>query len=287
MVTHKIKKLPKNTFEAVVDLPWDTIQKEYTQSFQELLQTLEVEGFRKGKVPASVGEKHIKKEAVYQRVLQNLLPRVYRDIVAKEGLKPVVDPRFELVKAKEKEDWQFKIILAEKPKIVLPDYKTLVKEAKSKSKKADIWVPGKEKDEKKSEENRLKMQDEILSILLKKTSAEISELIFEEELNRRLSRLVDDVQKIGLTMEAYLKSKGLTLDDLKSQYAKEIEDIYKMEFLLGEIADKEQIQVEETELNTLFDKITNEKERLAAQENMYFYASLLRKQKTLDFILNL
>jgi len=45
---------------------------------------------------------------------QKLISRIYQEIVTKESLKPIISPKVDLVKAKEGEDWQIKITLAEK-----------------------------------------------------------------------------------------------------------------------------------------------------------------------------
>jgi hypothetical protein len=52
------------------------------------------------------------------------------------------------------------------------------------------------------------------------------------------------------------------------------------------IADKENITVEKQDLEKIFVNLSPE-ERKKAEENSYFYASILRKQKTLDFLINL
>jgi FKBP-type peptidyl-prolyl cis-trans isomerase (trigger factor) len=74
---------------------------------------------------------------------------------------------------------------------------------------------------------------------------------------------------------------------LKETYKKEIVDTYKLEFLLSELADKENITVTQKEIDTLFQSITDPKEKEAAKANSYFYASILRKQKTLDYLLGM
>jgi len=287
MYSYKLNKLPKNTLEINLNIPTSDINEEYERAFSRLQQELTVEGFRKGKVPKAMAEKHLSKETVYQEMIKTLLPRVYEEIIKKEALKPIVSPKIELVKAKEKEDWQIKITLAEKPLLELGDYKKTIKEIKTNQKKEDIWVPGKGDKEKPKGENKNKLLNEILNIVLKTSKVELSDLIIEEELNHRLTRLLDDVQKIGLTIENYLKSKNLTMEQLKASYRKEIEDTYKLEFILSEIADKENIKVEKEDLDKLFTNIKEEKERKAAEANSYFYASILRKQKTLDFLISL
>lgn len=288
MFNFKIKKLPKNTLETIIDIPKVEVEKEYAHAFEHLSQELTIEGFRKGKAPKSVAEKHIQKETIYQSVIRTLLPKAYEEVVKKENLVPVTSPKIELLKAKENEDWQVKMTIALKPEVDLGDYKKDIQEAKAKAKKADIWVPG--KDQKPQENKEMadqKVLNEVLTSLLKTAKVEISDLIVEEEVNRRLTQQVDEIQKIGLTVDAYLKSKNLTMEQLKAGFTKEITDTYKLEFILQAVADKEGIKVEEADLEKLFANIKEEKDRQMAKQNAYFYASILRKQKTLDFLISL
>lgn len=288
MYKHALKKLPKSTVEITVSVPWDAIQKQYSSSFDDLQKELTVEGFRKGKAPKAIAEKHLKREDIYQDVIRKLLPAIYDEIVKKESLKPIISPKVDLVKAKENEEWEFTITVAEKPVIDLGEYKMKVHDAVLEVKKSDIWIPGKNKETDPKTEEAKKQQaiNAALTALMKEVKCEISELILEEELNHRLTRLVDDIQRMGLTVDSYLKTKGLTMEQLRERYAKEIEDTYSLEFILSEIAEKENIVVDDKELQKLFEGIKDEKERKSAEANSYFYASLLRKQKTLDYLAN-
>ncbi len=295
MVTHTLKNLPKNTLEIDVAIPADEIKVASEKAFDVLHTQLELKGFRKGKVPRDMAKKHVQSDAVYSQMLRDLLPTIYEDIVKKESLKPIVSPKVELIKAKEGEAWEIKFTTALKPTVDVANYKEVVAKVKAEAKKNDIWVPG--KDQKQAEaseaseadqnENHQKLLNSILDGLIKGSKVEISELILEDEVNRRLSQLVDDVQRIGLTTDAYLKSKNTTMDELKARYTKEIEDTYKLEFILAEIADKAGIKVEQADLDKLFAGVKDDKEREAAQANAYMYASVLRKQKTLDYLVSL
>lgn len=290
MYNYKKEKLPKNTVQLIVDVPKGDVKKEEGEAFLRLQQKLTVEGFRPGKAPKDIAEKHIHKEDLYQELAQKMISRIYTEILSKENLKPIVSPKVDLVKAKEGEDWQIKITLAEKPNIVLGDYKKVIKDAKAKISKANIWVPGKESASAKApadKEDKNKLLNEVLTALLKETKLEISDMVINEEINHRLSHLLDEIQKIGLTTENYLKSKNLTMDSLKAQFRKETEDTYKLEFVLAEIADKENLKVEQADLDKLFVNIKNEKERNSAKQNSYYYATILRKQKTLDYLISL
>ena len=289
MITHKINKLPKNTIEIEVDIPWNEIEKEYGPAFDVIHKEFVFEGYRKGKVPKELAEKHISRDSVYQQLIRAMLPRIYDDIVKKEDLKPVVSPKVDLVSAKEQEDWKVKITLAERPTVDLGDYKKYIADAKAETKKDDIWVPGKE--EKKPEENAdAKYQQNlntVLKALMDNAKVEISDMIVEDEVNQKLSKLLDDIQRLGLTVDGYLKSKNLTIDDLRAQVTRETEETYKIEFILMEVAEQAQIKIEQEDLDKLFSGISNEQDRKSAQENAYFYASILRKQKTLDYLTSL
>lgn len=291
MYSYKKEKLPKNTLQLIVDVPKADIKKEEDEAFSRLQKNLTVEGFRQGKVPKSIAEKHLTKEVIYQELTQKMISRIYQELVQKEGIRPIISPKIDLPKAKEGEDWQIKIVVAEKPTITLGDYKKIIKEAKEKAKKSNIWVPGKDKTNPpaggKPEDDKNQILNGVLTALLSETAIEVSDLVIEEEVNHRLSHLLDEIQKIGLTTDNYLKSKNLTMDTLKAQFKKETEDTYKLEFVLAEIADKENLKVEQADLDKLFVNIKDENEKKKAIQNSYYYATILRKQKTLDYLISL
>ena len=286
MYTYQRKNLPKQTVEITLTVPWSDIQEQYSKSFEALRQELEVEGFRKGKAPKEVAEKNIRREAIYDHLLRAYIPKVYSEIVEKEDIKPVVAPRIELEEAKENEDWKIKLSTAESPKVNLGKYKEKVKEAKKKVKSSDIWVPGKDKEPTPEDAEKHKAAEfqAALQAIMDETKIEISDLIVDEDVERRLTRLVDDIQKVGLTMDAYLKSKNLTKEQILEQIRKEIEENYKIEFAIQEIAEQEGIKVEQTEIDKMFEGIKDAKEKAAAKQNAYYYVALLRKQKTLDYL---
>ena len=140
MYSYKFKKLPKSTVEINLVIPLSDIQKEKSEAFSRLQKELTVEGFRKGKVPLVIAEKHLSPEAIYQEMIRVFLPKVYEEILKKESFKPIMNPRIELIKAKEGEDWEVKISIAEKPIVDLKNYKDAVKKIKIEAKKEDIWI---------------------------------------------------------------------------------------------------------------------------------------------------
>ena len=290
MLQNKKTNLEKNTFQFDVDVAWSKIQDKYNTAFDEIAAGTQIEGFRRGKAPKDVLLKHINKDDVYKKLVQLLIPEIYAELVKQEDLKPLVPPQVSLLKAKENEDWSLRFLVAEKPIVDLMDYKSEVKNAILEEKKSDIWVPGKDKQkesdaQKKEQQSRL--LNKILETLLIKTKVEISNLIIEQELNKKLSQLLDDVNKIGLTVESYLESKKETIDSIKNKFKKEIEDTYKLEFIFEAIAEEAKLTVEKADIDALITQTKDEASRQQIEQNSYFYASILRRQKTIDYLLSL
>lgn len=289
MTQHTLNKLPNETYEIAVTLPWADIQQEKETTFESLLKNFEFQGYRKGKVPKEIARQHIKDETIYRELLNKMLPKVYQDIVSSEGLKPIVSPKVELVEAKDGMDWKITIRTAGEPTVELGDYRKIIADVNGEFKKDDLWVPGKDEkpDDKEASAKKQKKLSAILDAILKQTPVGISDMIIESEVESRLAHLLDEIQKIGLTVEAYLKSKNTTMDALKEQLKQEVTDSYKLEFILMAIADAEKITVEKAELDKLFGGLKDENERSTVAQNAYMYASILRKQKTLDFLVDL
>jgi len=189
MIKHTVKKLPSNTFEIIIEISWDEIEKEYKTAFDLILAEFSFEGFRKGKVPSQIAQKHIPKDQVYSQLIRTLLPRIYEEIIKKEGLKPIVSPKIDLVKAKEKETWQIKATLAEKPTVDLGEYRKKLLDIKAGMKKDDIWVPG--KDEAKKEDQAAK-NDKILDIM----RLSLEEHLPEEETNACIWRIKNIAKRV-------------------------------------------------------------------------------------------
>lgn len=280
-----------------VTLTKQEIEDQYKKSLEQLAKTAKVEGFREGKAPAHMAEKAIGKEKIYDDVIQNLMGDVYSDILKKDKIEPVLAPKVDLVDAKENEDWNLTITFALQPKISLPDYKKIAKDVRGDMKKDDIWVPGKDDDaqgtkdvkgadnlDAKALEQKEKFLNAFLEKLIDETKIEMSELIIEQEMNSRLARLVDDVRKIGLSIDAYFQSRNTTEEEVKKSFRDDIMKTYKLEFALNEIGDKEEISVDQKEIEMLIGSIDDEKGREQAQQNAYYYATMLRKQKILDFV---
>jgi trigger factor len=157
MYSYKKNLLPKNTVELIIDIPKQEIKNAYQKAFLSLQKELTLPGFRKGSVPKEMAEKNIKKEKVYEKLIADLIPKIYEEIIKKENLTPLSLPKIELLKAKEEEDWQIKITLAQKPTVDLKNLKAIIQKLKLSKKKRRFGFQ--EKHKKKKKIKRLKIKN--------------------------------------------------------------------------------------------------------------------------------
>lgn len=271
-----LNKLPKSTFELTITLPWSEIKSRYEKISSQMIGEVEVKGFRKGKAPQELAEKQLDKDKVFQEVIKEIVPDAYLELIKKYDLHPIVNPKIELTSLKEGQDWIFKALACEKPEVNLGSYKEEIKKLNAKSK---IIVPGREPQPPKLEE--------LIGVLLDNTTLEISDLLIENEANRLLAKLLDEIKALGLTLEQYLSSVGKTPESLRNEYTqKSINDI-KLELILDKIAEVEKITVAPEEIEQAIEKTEDKRSQESLRQNSYLLASVLRQQKTLDFIKNL
>jgi trigger factor len=187
-----------------------------------------------------------------------------------------MNPKIHVDKLDEGEDWKFTAITTEAPAVTLGEYKAKVKEVTAKSK---IAIPGKEPQEPSF--------DEIMQALVETITIQIPEVLIEQEVDRLLAQLLDDVKKLGLTLDQYLGSTKRNPEELRQEYAKRAEQDIKMELILQKIAEAEHITVEDKEVEEAIEKSKDPAEKKQLEGNKYLLASILRQQKTLDFLKNL
>jgi len=286
-VSFQLNKLPKKTFEITAVIPFSEIKKTEESILEDQGKLVEIKGFRKGMAPQNMVKDVLGKEKLTRFILEKILPKLFQKAVEEFKLKPILSPKVELVSAEEGKDWQVKFLSCEEPEINLGGYKEEIKKAASTS--AKIWTPGDQKEEKPQdkENEREKKVNTALEWLLNNLKVEISGLLIEDEVNRKLSSLIDQTQKLGLTVEQYLASSGKKIETIREEYAKQSRENLIFEFILGKIADEEKISVTEEDLNKATQKAQTETEKKALENQKYYLAVLIRRQKTLDFLANL
>lgn len=274
------------TIELTITVPWSEVETLYEKVVADLVKNAEIEGFRKGKAPRAMVEAKLDRTKTYEEVLKELIPQSYGKAIEEHKLRPVVQPRIELKEATEKKDWIVRALTCEKPTVTLGEYKKAIAELKT-TKAKKIWVPGKDEEPQKGVEDQKPQKptlDELLKTVFENVKTQIPHLLIDHEANRLLSDLIDQTRKLGMSVEQYLSSTGRTSETVRKEYEEQAIRTLTLEFALETIADAEGILISDDDIDTVIKtaKTDQEKEALAAQR--YYIASVLRRQKTLDFL---
>ena len=103
----------------------DAIKPELDRVFNKVKQDINLPGFRKGHLPRAVFNQKFGEEALYQDVVNALLPAAYEAAVAEAGLEVVAQPKIEVVSMEKGQDWTISAEVVTKPEVKLGDYKNL------------------------------------------------------------------------------------------------------------------------------------------------------------------
>jgi len=258
------------------------VKKTWDEVVTHIVKETTLQGFRKGMAPRDMVEKGLDKMQTQEEVLRKLLPVAYSASVTEHALKPVMSPRIHVEKiadpsSQPEADWEFTAETCETPEVTLHAYKDAVKTITAKSK---IIVPGKE-------EAKGPNMDEVIKAVLDTAAVTVPAILVDAEAERLLSQLLDEVKSLGLSLDQYLGSTHKTIDEVKSEYRARAEQDIKFEFVLQKISEEEKITVEKNEIEEALAKAQSPEERKNLETNMYLLASILRQQKTLDFLRSL
>jgi len=271
-----VERSPDGTITLTITIPNALIEKAFDEITEELAKEISIPGFRKGKAPKKIVKEKINKDKLREDALKRLLPKAYSEAISKHNIKPIMNPRIHVQNLEEGKDWKFTAKTCEAPLVDLKNYKESIRKLTAGSK---IAIPGKE-------EKPVSLE-EIINTLLKTVDIKVPKIIIEQEVERLLAQTLDEIKRLGLTLDQYLSSTNKTVESMQAEFSKKAENDIKLEFALQKIAEEEKITVDEKEIEDTIGKAKNEKEKENLESNKYLLASIIRQQKTLDFLKNL
>lgn len=104
------------------EIPSDRVSKEIEKVYEEIKKTVSIKGFRKGKVPRAIIEKHYG-ERMEADALKNLINDTYFKALIDKKVLPVSQPEFETDPLKAGESFKYTATFETAPDIDLQEYK--------------------------------------------------------------------------------------------------------------------------------------------------------------------
>lgn len=103
-----------------IGVPADRVESEVAERLQKATKTVNIKGFRKGKVPLKVVKQQFGK-GVRQEVVGEIVNSSFYEAIAQEKLQPVGQPRIDDIKDAEGQDLEFLAVFEVYPEIKLAD----------------------------------------------------------------------------------------------------------------------------------------------------------------------
>ena len=163
-----VKKLPKSEIEIEGELEAELFENYFTTALKKLGENLEIDGFRKGKIPENVLLSKIPEIRILEEMAELALAEHYPKIIENEKIDAISRPEIAIIKLARKNPLGFKIKTAVLPEIKLPEYKKIAQSIQRSdlgdSKRSDLEVSEKElentiMDIRKSRAEKIHMKD--------------------------------------------------------------------------------------------------------------------------------
>lgn len=125
--TYTKKELENSRVEISGVIPYEEVVIHEEIALARLAKELEVDGFRKGQVPASSARQYIKDIALLEAMAEEALMKEYGDIITTHAPDAIGRPEINITKIARDNPMEFKVTVTVMPKITLPDYKKIAK----------------------------------------------------------------------------------------------------------------------------------------------------------------
>lgn len=120
-----VKKEENNVAKLEIEIPAKDAVIEYNKAVKQFSEYVNIPGFRKGKAPRNIVEKHVGVDRIKHEALENLLPKVLQNAIIENKLDVISQPYVESYDFEIGQDVKLTAKVELKPEVTLGDYKKL------------------------------------------------------------------------------------------------------------------------------------------------------------------
>lgn len=120
-----VTKLPNSEVDIAVVLAAETLDSMRNKALATYKKTVHIDGFREGKAPDAMIEKHVGEGALLEKAATLAIDAVYGDILKEHQIDAIGNPEVRITKLAFGNDLEFTAHTAVFPQVTLPDYKKI------------------------------------------------------------------------------------------------------------------------------------------------------------------
>ncbi len=269
----EVKKLDSTKCEINVAVSGELIKNKFEEVFAQISKEAKVPGFRPGKAPRDVLEKHYAAN-VQEQVLKELVPDIYNQAIAAEKLDVIELPQITDVKL-DRASLSFKAIVEVTPEIAVKNYKNQLINYKivsvssdevkrqidsvKESRKVEILddkfsrslgYPNLNELQKaverqifmtKENQERQRIENELIEDITKGLEFKLPEGLVERQTQDMLRQTKIDLAMKGLPRDKIDAQEKMLLENIQPEAKKQV----KIYLILSQIAKKESIAIDD------------------------------------------
>lgn len=120
-----LEKEPNNIVKLDIEIPAKDAVAGYNKAVKKVSEYINIPGFRKGKAPRNIVEKHVGVEKIKHEALEELLPNAFREAIIKNKLDVISQPYVESYDFEIGNDLKIVAKVELRPEVKLGEYKNL------------------------------------------------------------------------------------------------------------------------------------------------------------------
>ena len=120
-----VDRLSPTRVKLTVEVSFDDLKPSMDKAYREIAKSVNIPGFRKGKVPPLVIDQRFGRFTIIQEAFNDALPKFYGDAVVENDLSPLAQPEVEVTKLEDGELIEFTAEVDVRPDFELPDFASL------------------------------------------------------------------------------------------------------------------------------------------------------------------
>lgn len=119
----KLEKIENNVATLEISVSPEILEEGIMKSYLKNVKKFNIPGFRKGKAPRKIVERHYGEAVFYEDAINIICPDAYDEAVKEHNLEPVDRPDIDIVEIESGKGLIFKATVTVKPEVVLGQYK--------------------------------------------------------------------------------------------------------------------------------------------------------------------
>ncbi len=108
-----------------IEVPEDEVARAMDQAYVSLVRRVQIPGFRRGKAPRAILERHIGTEALREEAVHRLVQERYSEAVSQAGIAPITRPSIEVKEGSDGKGLHLIATVDVYPSVSPPDYRSL------------------------------------------------------------------------------------------------------------------------------------------------------------------